>query len=152
MEEFIEGKELECSILGNNPAIASPPGEVELKKEYEFYSFDAKYVDGESCILHIPADIPTDIQQKVKELSIKAYRALNCEDFARVDLFLKKDGSVLINEINTLPGFTNISMYPKLCGLLGIPYQELITRLIELSMERHESKSRIETNFLSGLS
>ena len=139
-------------IRGNNPEIASPPGEVELKNEYEFYSFDAKYVDGESCILHIPADIPLDTQEEIKNLSIKAFKALNCEDFARVDLFLKEDGSVLINEINTLPGFTNISMYPKLCGLLGIPYGELITRLVELSMERFESKTAIETNFLSGLS
>jgi len=152
IEEFVDGKELECAILGNNPPIASPPGEVELKKDYDFYSFDAKYVDGESSILHIPANISNDIQKTIKEVCVKAFQTLGCNDFARVDLFLKPNGNILINEINTLPGFTNISMYPKLCELMDIPYTQLISRLIELALERSEERKKLETEYISGLS
>ena len=151
IEEFIEGRELECSIFGNNPPKASPPGEVELKKNYEFYSFDAKYVDGESCILHIPADVPEEKVNEIKELSVKAFRALECDDFARVDIFMKEDGNILINEINTLPGFTNISMYPKLCELIGIGYIDLISGLIDLALERNKTAKNLQTDYISGL-
>jgi len=152
VEEFIEGRELECSILGNNSPIATPPGEVELNKKYEIYSFDAKYVDGDSCTLHIPADIPSESQEVVKEACIKAFQVLGCEGFARVDLFIKSDGTVYINEVNTLPGFTNISMYPKLCELLGISFTELISRLVELGLEKYAENKKLATEFISGLS
>jgi D-alanine-D-alanine ligase len=152
IEEYINGRELECSILGNNPPVASPPGEVELKSDYEFYSFDAKYVDGESCNLHIPANVPQELVSTIKEVCVKTFITLECADFARVDLFLKEDNSILINEINTLPGFTNISMYPKLCELMGISYSDLISRLINLALERYEEHRKLQTEYISGLS
>jgi D-alanine-D-alanine ligase len=152
MEEFVHGRELECAVLGNNNPKASPAGEVELSKDFEFYSFDAKYVDGEATTLHIPADLDEEKINKIKELSLKAYRALGCMDLSRVDLFLKDNGEVIVNEINTLPGFTNISMYPKLCELMGVNYQELISQLIQMAVDRGEHQQKLETEYLSGLS
>jgi D-alanine-D-alanine ligase len=152
IEEFINGRELECAIIGNEEPQASPPGEVELQKGYKFYSFDAKYVDDKASICHIPAKLDKDIEGKIKKLSLKAYKALGCKDLSRVDLFLKPNGNIIINEINTLPGFTDISMYPKLCEQLGISYSELITRLINLSIERNKKLNELETEYLSGLS
>ncbi len=151
-EEFIVGRELECAVIGNDEALASPPGEVELNKDYGFYSFDAKYVDKEASTLQIPANLDKETQEKIKKLSLKAYRTLGCKDLSRIDLFLKPNGEVIINEINTLPGFTNISMYPKLCELMGISYTELITKLINHSMSRNSELKTLETEYLSGLS
>ncbi len=152
IEEFIVGRELECAIIGNEEPQASPPGEVELQKDYKFYSFDAKYVDDKASICHIPAKLDKEIEEKIKKLSLRAYKALGCKDLSRVDLFLKTNGNVIINEINTLPGFTNISMYPKLCEQLDISYSELITKLINLSLERNEKLKELEKEYLSGLS
>jgi len=152
IEEFIIGRELECSVIGNKKPLASPPGEVELKKDYTIYSFDAKYVDGEATLLHIPAELDVDTVEKIQSVCLKVYNVLCCKEFARVDLFLKKNGEIVINEVNTLPGFTNISMFPKLCGLMGISYPDLITKLIDMALERNQEIKKLETNFISGLS
>jgi len=152
IEEFVNGRELECAVFGNEDAIASPAGEVELNNDYEIYSFDAKYVDGEASTLHIPAKLNAITVEKIKELSLKAYHSLGCMDLSRIDLFLKENGEVIVNEINTLPGFTNISMYPKLCELMGMSYMELITKLILMAMKRKEHQQILQTEYLSGLS
>ncbi|MCL2270568.1 MAG: D-alanine--D-alanine ligase [Treponema sp.] len=137
VEEFIKGREIECAVLGNERPIASIPG--EIIPTHEFYSYEAKYLDDHGAKLEIPAKIDRESQKTIQELSIKAFQTLCCEGLARVDFFLKDNGDVLINEINTMPGFTRISMYPKLWEATtdaGFSYTELITRLIELAMEK----------------
>ena len=151
IEEFIEGRELECAILGNDTPVASPPGEIILKGDYDFYSFEAKYVDGNAVDLVIPAKVEANTEKKIKALSIQSYQVASCKDLARIDLFLKANGDIIINEINTIPGFTNISMYPKLIGLLGIEYTDLITQLINMALKRHTQLDSVNTNFESKL-
>jgi D-alanine-D-alanine ligase len=151
LEEFIDGREVECAVLGNKDPLASVAGEVVVSGKYDFYSFTAKYEDPDSAQITIPADMPDSIHEKIKTLSLQAYNLLNCHDLARVDLFVKADGSVFINEINTLPGFTNISMYPSLIQYEGIGYQALITNLIEMAIDRYEERGRITTDYESQL-
>ena len=151
IEEFIDGREVECAILGNEEPLATAAGEVILTGKYDFYSFTAKYEDPDSAKIAIPADMPATVHEDIKELCLKAYNILNCHDLARVDLFVDKNGEVIINEINTLPGFTNISMYPSLIQHEGISYQELITRLIEMARQRYLDNSRIITDYESEL-
>ena len=150
-EEFITGREIECAILGNNPAEASYPGEIVISSKYEFYTFEAKYVDGEAVRIDVPAKISKDIAEKVRKISLDAYRALHCEDFARVDLFITEDGGAYVNEINSIPGFTNSSMYPMMWKERGIDFTSLITRLITLAFERHQHSQRIARDFQSAL-
>jgi len=144
IEEFIEGREIECSVLGNDDPIASLPG--EILPQDDFYSYKAKYIDEDGAILDVPAKLPESIVKKVQEYSIQAFKVLCCEGMARVDLFLKENGEIVINEINTLPGFTKISMYPKLWGASGISYPELIHRLIQLAIERFDREEKLETS------
>ncbi|GFZ92274.1 D-alanine--D-alanine ligase [Compostibacillus humi] len=139
IEEEIVGREIECSILGNDYPIASLPGEVISKGD--FYSYHAKYIDENGAILEIPAKLNNNRITKIQELAIKAFQTLNCEGLARVDFFLRKDDSVVINEVNTIPGFTKRSMYPKLWEASGISYSQLIDKLIELAIERHHRDS-----------
>ena len=134
VEEFVEGREIECSVLGNEDPIASVPGEVIPK--HVFYSYDAKYRDPEGADLKIPADLPEAVSAKVRDLAVRSFIALAGEGMARVDFFVKPDGTVLVNELNTIPGFTNISMYPKLWEASGIPSRELVHRLIQLGIDR----------------
>lgn len=134
VEEYIEGREIECSVLGNEEPIASVPGEVIPK--HTFYSYEAKYRDPEGADLIIPADLPEAVSEKVRDLAVRSFVALLGEGMARVDFFVRPDGSVLVNELNTIPGFTNISMYPKLWEASGIPCRELVHRLIRLGIER----------------
>jgi len=134
IEEFIPCREIECAVLGNEKPAASIPGEVI--PTHEFYSYEAKYIDENGAALEIPAKLDDETRRRVQELSIKAFQTLCCEGLARIDFFLKENGEVLINEINTMPGFTKNSMYPKLWEASGIGYTELITRLIELAMEK----------------
>jgi D-alanine-D-alanine ligase len=141
VEEYIEGRELECAVLGNQSPQASCVGEV--KPRQEFYSYDAKYIDADGATLSIPADIPDDVRETIRDLSIQTFKALSCEGLGRVDFFLKKDGTVLVNEINTIPGFTKISMYPQLWMASGVSYSELINRLIELAIERFSREQRL---------
>jgi D-alanine-D-alanine ligase len=144
IEEFIEGREIECSVLGNDDPIASLPG--EILPQDDFYSYRAKYIDEDGAILDVPAKLPEDIVKEVQDYSIQAFKVLCCEGMARVDLFLKKNGEIVINEINTLPGFTKISMYPKLWGASGISYSELIHRLIRLAIERFDREEKLKTS------
>ena len=144
IEEFIEGREIECSVLGNDDPIASLPG--EILPQDDFYSYRAKYIDEDGAILDVPAKLPENIVKEVQDYSIQAFKVLCCEGMARVDLFLKENGEIVINEINTLPGFTKISMYPKLWGASGISYSELIHRLIQLAIERFDREEKLETS------
>jgi D-alanine-D-alanine ligase len=150
-EEFISGREIECAILGNYPAEASYPGEIVLNKKYEFYTFDAKYVDPEAVRIDVPAKLPSSIAEKIRKVSVQAYEALHCEDFSRIDLFLDKHGNIYINEINTIPGFTNSSMYPMMWKERGLSFSDLITRLLNLGQERYNRSKRIERDFQSAL-
>lgn len=151
MEEFIHGREIECAILGNFPAEASNPGEIIISDKYEFYTFDAKYVDGKAVKIEVPAKLDNEIIEKIRMLSVKAYEVLHGEDFARVDLFVTKEGGIYINEINTIPGFTNSSMYPMMWRERGLKFQDLITRLIELGFDRHQKGKAVERDFKSSL-
>lgn len=134
LEEFIDGFEVECAVLGNEEPVAGEVGQIIAAAE--FYDFDAKY-NNPASQLHIPAEIPEDKRNEVKAQALRAYKALGCEGLSRVDFFVTKaDGRVLLNEINTIPGQTQISMYPKLFEAVGVSYKELINRLIDLAIER----------------
>lgn len=150
-EEFIEGREIECAILGNDPAKASLPGEIVISSNYDFYTFDAKYVDGAAVAIEVPAKIEASIVEKIRDVSVKSYQALGCEDFSRVDLFLTKNGAVYVNEINTIPGFTNSSMFPMMWKERGISFSDLITRLAELAEARYKKSKRVVRDYQSGL-
>ncbi len=145
IEEYIDGREIECSVLGNNDPIASLPGEV--KSAHDFYSYEAKYMDEKGAILEIPAKVSKKTSKRIQDLSIKAFKVLSCEGLGRVDSFLKKNGTIIINEINTMPGFTKISMYPKLWEASGISYENLIDRLLQLAIERFEKEKMLKTNY-----
>lgn len=134
LEEGIDGKEVECAVLGNDEPVASVVGEIVPCNE--FYDYDAKYLANESE-LHIPARLSEEKQNEVRAAAIKAYKALGCSGLARVDFFVRNsDGAVMLNEPNTIPGFTSISMYPKLFAAAGIPYSELLDRLLNFALER----------------
>lgn len=140
-EEYIDGKEAECAVLGNDDPSASTVGEV--KPCNEFYDYEAKYMCGDSSEVIIPANLPPETIDKIREYAVKAFRALDCSGLARADFFVQKNtGRIYINELNTMPGFTQISMYSKLWAASGLPYNELIDRLIELALERFEDNKR----------
>jgi D-alanine-D-alanine ligase len=144
-EQGVNAREIEVSVLGNDDPIASVPGEIIPCRE--FYDYVAKYIDDQSELI-IPADLPPEKTQQIQKLAIEAYLAVDCAGMARVDFLLDKDsGQIYVGELNTIPGFTPISMYPKLWEASGIPYSELIDRLIELALERHADKSRSETSY-----
>jgi D-alanine-D-alanine ligase len=151
IEEFVVGREIECAILGNSPAQASNPGEIVISKEYEFYTFDAKYVDSKAVEIKVPAELSKTEIKKIREVSLQAFQALHCEDFSRVDLFLTKKGKVYVNEINTIPGFTNSSMYPMMWRERGITFSDLISKLINFAFERHIANKRLQHDFQSSL-
>ena len=136
VEENIDGHEVECSVLGNEDVKAGEVG--EIVPMVEFYDFDAKYVDN-STELKIPAEIPEKTRESIREYAIKAFKALDGQGLSRVDFFVRRDnGEIVLNEINTLPGFTNISMYPKLWEAAGLGYSDLLDSLIELAQEREK--------------
>jgi D-alanine-D-alanine ligase len=146
IEPAINCRELECGVLGNDQPVASTVGEVVPSNE--FYDYRAKYVDNASR-LYIPAEIPTALLESIRQLAVAAFLALDLSGLARVDFFLDKDsGTVYLNEVNTMPGFTEISMYPKLWEASGVPYPELLDRLIQLGIERHADRQRNRTSFL----
>jgi D-alanine-D-alanine ligase len=134
VERLVVGREIECAVLGNDEPRASPLGEIVPRAE--FYTYEAKYVDGTTDLL-APADLPAETAAEFQRLAIEAYRVVDCAGMARVDFFLTAEGAPLLNEINTLPGFTSISMYPRLWQIAGLSYPDLISRLIELGLERH---------------
>ena len=132
-ERVVDGQEVECAVLGNEDPASTLPGEILASEE--FYTYDDKYLLGASRTL-IPARLPQEKLEEVRALAVKAYRALGCQGLARCDFFVEKGGRVLINEINTLPGFTSISMYPKLMEAAGLPLPKLLDRLVELAFQR----------------
>lgn len=144
VESFIEGREIEVAVLGNEEPIASVPGEV--RPTHDFYSYEAKYIDDKGAGLDIPADLPGGLVKEVQALAVESFQTLCCEGMARVDFFLTPDNQFVMNEINTIPGFTRISMYPKLFEASGIPYPELIDRLVKLAIARHERQQGLKTS------
>lgn len=144
VESAIIGDEIECALLGNQDPETSVVGRI-IPRGNDFYSYEAKYIDEKGAVLEIPANIPDDIRESARQLAIKTFRVLDCEGMGRVDMFVTKTGGIVVNEINTIPGFTKISMYPKLWEASGVPYSELITKLLYLAVERHERKSRLKT-------
>jgi D-alanine-D-alanine ligase len=143
VEEFVSGTEVECSVLGNldTPPVASLAGEIVAHGEW--YDYSAKYDEGGMDLI-VPARIPEQAAQRVQDLSVQAFVASECEGMARVDCFVREDGEVIINELNTIPGFTATSVYAKLFEASGIAYPELLERLIQLALERHERRSRLK--------
>jgi D-alanine-D-alanine ligase len=141
VEEKLKGREIECAVLGNRKPLASAIGEVIPKAA--FYSFESKYIDADGAALDIPAKLDADTVARVQALAIKTYKLLECEGMSRVDMFLTESGELYINEINTIPGFTKISMYPKLWEISGVPYKELITKLINYAIESHKDNNRL---------
>ena len=141
IEEFVSGVEVECGVLGNQQPIASLPGEIVPSSDW--YDFSAKYDEG-GMELIVPPRIPDQQAERVQQVSVEAFVATECEGMARVDCFVRDDGEVLVNELNTIPGFTATSVYAKLFEASGVPYSELLDRLIELALERHERRSRLE--------
>jgi len=153
IERGVNAREIEVSVLGNEEPQVSVPGEIVPSRE--FYSYEAKYIDDNSNLI-IPAPIPPELAQWVQQLAMQAYRAVDCAGMARVDFLLEKNespigepGEVFLNEINTIPGFTKISMYPKLWEKSGLPYPALVDRLVELALERKAERNRIERRYRS---
>lgn len=147
IEEAIIGREIECAILGNDELLASVPGEIISR--HAFYSYEAKYIDAEGARLDIPAQLDDKTVEHVKQTAMKAYKVLSCSGMARVDMFLSESGRIVLNEINTLPGFTKISMYPKLIDISGVSYSELIDRLVSLAVDRHIERQQQLENVLN---
>ena len=145
VEECITGREIECAILGNDNPTASVPGEV--LPSHDFYSYEAKYMDENGAVLEIPARLTAQKTKEVRAIAVKAFEVLCLEGMARVDLFLTKNGKVYVNEANTIPGFTKISMYPKLWEASGISYSKLIDKLIGLALDRFNREGRIQTQY-----
>ncbi|WP_223067014.1 D-alanine--D-alanine ligase [Paenibacillus caui] len=142
VEEFIDAREIEVGVLGNEEPLASVPGEIVTSSEY--YDYQAKYLDGKSQML-IPASLDTELAERVRELAIKAFKSIEGSGLCRADFFVRKsDGAVLINEVNTMPGFTPFSMYPLLWRETGVSYAALLDRLIELALERYAARQNLE--------
>jgi D-alanine-D-alanine ligase len=145
VEEFVDGVEVECGVLGNREPIASVPGEIVAHgfSGVDWYDYSAKYDEGGMDLI-IPPRISEEAARRVQEVSVDAFIASDCEGMARVDCFVTDDGEVLVNELNTIPGFTATSVYAKLFEASGIPYPRLLDRLIELALERHERRGKLE--------
>jgi D-alanine-D-alanine ligase len=145
IEECISGKEIECSVLGNLNPIASLPG--EIIPQHEFYSYEAKYLDEKGARFQLPAILSEKKTKEIQNLAIRAFKVLCCEGMARVDFFMQKGEKVILNEINTIPGFTTISLYPKLWEISGLSYSALLDRLIQLAIERYKRKSKLKISY-----
>jgi D-alanine-D-alanine ligase len=142
-----DAREIECAVLGNDEPEASLPGEIIVTHADGFYSYAAKYLDPNGASWQIPADIPAETAALVRRLSVEAFKALELAGMARVDFFVgRQTGTVFLNEVNTIPGFTTISMYPKMWEATGLPYPALLDRLIALARERHAEKQRLRTS------
>jgi D-alanine-D-alanine ligase len=144
VEEHIDGREVECAVLGNEHPRASVPGEVVPANEY--YDYEAKYTDG-MMSFRIPAPLPEPTVRRVRELAEQAFRAVDCSGFARCDFFVRgADGEVLVNEINTIPGMTSMSAFPRLWEATGVGSEALIDRIVELGLERHAVRGRLSVS------
>ncbi|RYZ70305.1 MAG: D-alanine--D-alanine ligase [Proteobacteria bacterium] len=142
-EEFVQGRELECSVMGLSAtsAQASLPGEVIA--HHEFYSYEAKYLDEKGASTVIPAELTPDEVAKIQKAAIQTYKVMGCDGLTRVDFFLKKNGDLYVNEINTMPGFTKISMYPKMWEATGVSYSDLVSKLISFAFEKHAEEEKL---------
>jgi D-alanine-D-alanine ligase len=134
-------RELEVSVLGNDDPVASVAGEI-VPRDHAFYDYEAKYLDEHGAELLIPADLPGETLEEIQRLAVTAFRAIDGAGMARVDFFLAQDGRLYLNEVNTIPGFTSISMYPRLWEASGLTYPDLVDRLIELAIERYEAERK----------
>jgi D-alanine-D-alanine ligase len=146
-EVAIAGREIELAVLGGTAPTVTVAGEIIVQHRDGFYSYDAKYIDADAARIEIPATITAAEQSQAQRLALRAFEVLECEGMARVDLFLQVDGQLLVNEINTIPGFTDISMYPKLWAASGVSAGDLITRLIELALARGQRRTQIRHSF-----
>jgi len=144
IEKFMNGREIECSVLGNLYPKASLPGEIKTRS---FYSYEAKYLNTEDAELLIPAPLSKKLIKKVQKLSIRVFQVLKLQGMARIDFFLKPNGKLVVNEANTIPGFTQISMYPKLWQVSGIKYSKLIDKLIQFAIENYNKKNKLKRDF-----
>jgi D-alanine-D-alanine ligase len=144
IEANIEGREIECAILGNTNPKSSVPGEIVAQKD--FYDYKSKYLDNTASELIVNAQMDPKIKEELQQIGIKVFKVLECEGMARVDFFLTNDNEIIVNEINTIPGFTSISMYPKLWLGTGISYKELISDLINLAVERFDREKKLKTS------
>ncbi len=137
-EEFIAGREIECSVLEapDGSLFVSRPGEIAPAESHGFYSYAAKYLDENGAALKVPAELAPEVEAKIRDMAARAFRALGCDGMARVDFFLMGDMRFVVNEVNTIPGFTDISMYPKAMAASGVPYAELIDRLVQHGLAR----------------
>ena len=147
VEELVEGRELECAVMGNDQPQASLPGEYEVHAETaRFLDYTEKYSSTGNVEFVVPAKVSKAVTKKIQSMAVKAYQAIDASGLSRVDFFLKKDGELLVNEINTLPGLTDVSGFPKMWEASGVPFPQVIDRLIELAMERHRERARNETS------
>ena len=145
VEPFIPAREIECSVTGNASPVAYTPG--EIIPTHEFYDYDAKYTDPNGAALRIPAEIGEETTKRVRQIACDAYRTLELSGLSRVDFFVdKRDGALYLNEINTIPGFTSISMFPKMCEASGLPYSELVARLLRLALDRFAERRNLKTS------
>jgi D-alanine-D-alanine ligase len=148
IEQGIDAREIEVAVLDGDPPVASVASELNAGPQHEFYSYEAKYIDQDGASVDLPAKLDAAQMERVRKLAVDAFLALECSGLARVDFFLdRKSGAFYFNEINTLPGFTAISMYPKMMEASGLPYPALITRLIELAQERHAERAGLKTDY-----
>ena len=145
IEEKIVGREIECAVLGNDFPKSSVPGEIIPTKS--FYSYESKYLDEDDARLDVPANLPQELIEPIKEIAVRTYQCLECKGMARVDMFLTPGNQMIINEVNTLPGFTKISMYPKLWDYSGIPQTELVDQLIQLAIEEFDNQKKLESSY-----
>jgi D-alanine-D-alanine ligase len=149
VEQFVHAREIECSVLGNESPVAFPPG--EIVPAHEFYDYDAKYKDPDGAALVVPAQLSPAVSEQIRGLALKAYRACGLSGMARVDFFIdKRTGDILLNEVNTIPGFTAISMYPRMCEAGGLNYSALLDRLVQLALERFQTRSLLEYDYIGG--
>ena len=149
IEEAMPGRELECSVLGNRDGAELPRASRvgEIRPRHGFYSYAAKYLDGQAAELLVPAPIDASTEARVQDLALRVFDVLEADGLARVDFFLAVDGRLAVNEINTLPGFTPISMYPKLWLATGLSYTDLVTRLVDLALEKHRQRNALKRDY-----
>jgi D-alanine-D-alanine ligase len=144
VERFVDAREIECSVVGNDAPRAFPPGEVVTAGSHAFYDYDAKYTDPDGARLEAPARLEPEVRERVMQTAEAAYAAVGCEGMARVDFFLERgSGRLYVNEINTIPGFTSISMFPRMCAAGGLAYPELLDLLVGLAVERHRRRATV---------
>jgi D-alanine-D-alanine ligase len=141
VEKAVDAREIEVAVLGNDDPVASVPGEI-VPEGHAFYDYDAKYLDEHGATLIVPADLKPDVVEELQRLAITVFRLTECAGMGRVDFFVIGDERPIVNEINTIPGFTSISMYPRLWEASGLAYPDLVARLLELAMERHDAEAR----------